>query len=75
MSDTETLEELEAVIEAEIAQKVPQAVETIREMMAEAPDMTVGELASIFLVTLNESHLAWYAAFLFMEKAKEAQVG
>lgn len=64
--------ELEAGIEAEIALKVPEGVETIRLMLAEEPTLSVGEVAAALLLALPESHLAWYVAFLFMEKAKNA---
>lgn len=66
----EGLIELEAEIEAEIARKIPEGVETIRELLAETPDLAVGEVAAALLIALPESHLAWYVAFLFMEKAK-----
>lgn len=73
MTESNGLQELialEAEIEAEIARKVPEGVETIRLMLAENPDLAVGEVALALLLVLPESHLAWYVAFLFMEKAK-----
>lgn len=69
MSPNELIE-LEAEIEAEIARKVPEGVETIRLMLAESPDLAVGEVAAALLLALPESHLAWYVAYMFMEKAK-----
>lgn len=62
---------LEAEIEAEVARKIPEATDAVKGMLAERPDMTVGELASAFLLALPEAHLAWYVAFLFMDKAKK----
>lgn len=72
----QALIDLEAEIEVEVARKVPEAVEAVKGMLEERPEMTVGELAAALLIAIPDSHLAWYTAFLFMEKAqKEAQVG
>ena len=70
MNDTELLS-LESDIEAEVAKKVPELVGVIRAMLEENPNTTVSELATGFLF-LPSSHLAWYTAFLFMERAKNA---
>lgn len=63
---------LEAEIEAEVAQRVPEGIATVKALLAENPDLTVGEVASGFLFALPQSHLAWYVAWFFMNAAKEA---
>lgn len=72
MSDTKALEELEAEIEAEVTRKIPEGIQTVKALLEENPDLTVGEVAAAFLFALPQSHLAWYVATFFMNAAKEA---